>query len=355
MTKRNSVLVIGFALVLILAVAYGLAGEGFEIFKAKTDSGEESVAQTSEFSGWIKMMRSHASPRAGEDWEVTFMTQGKGDLEIIPQDQATIDHLSFVSLYCGEDEIEPEISKDGVILVKDWQCDEKLGALTHNVSVEHKHTLRFNFQAYYAFAYNSPETVTDSFTDRSKLASWLGLETDTAAGKVRLAPAPLRAFVTSETWAGDLGGLEGAAKLCQAAANSAGLGGEWVALLTGHISICNRMTQSAGNYVLLDGTLVADNWDMLKGGSIYNPITLTENLEVVSGSVWTGVGSQTSLCYMPPSGSDGRCKDWYYSGEDVTGLRGHAGWYLGYTTAYWLRATPDVACNSHLMLYCFEL
>lgn len=76
-------------------------------------------------------------------------------------------------------------------------------------------------------------------------------------------------FYTSAQYTGDLGGLEGADAKCNELAGDAGLAGPyraWIADETG--SPARRFDQSVVPYVLVDGTLVADNWqDLVTNGT----------------------------------------------------------------------------------------
>ena len=85
-------------------------------------------------------------------------------------------------------------------------------------------------------------------------------------------------FATSETFDGDLGNFSGADAKCQSAASSAGLSGTFKAWISGRIDsvangggtqhVSNRMTHSAGSYVLATGIKVADDWGDLTDGSL---------------------------------------------------------------------------------------
>ncbi|MEC7948346.1 MAG: Ig-like domain-containing protein, partial [Myxococcota bacterium] len=54
----------------------------------------------------------------------------------------------------------------------------------------------------------------------------------TGSASETIGPAQTRVFVTSDTWAGDHGGVSGADQHCQDAADAVGLGGVWVAWLS---------------------------------------------------------------------------------------------------------------------------
>ena len=122
----------------------------------------------------LKLLTSHSSPQTGENWVVSFETTGASDLTITPKDQDTIGDLDFVSLTCDS----KEKTKDGslqilngdAVFYSGWECNGT-GQLTHLVNIARKHTLKFQFGNKMAFAYNNPDSVTDSFTDESKIVA----------------------------------------------------------------------------------------------------------------------------------------------------------------------------------------
>ena len=122
----------------------------------------------------LKLLTSHSSPQTGENWVVSFETTGASDLTITPKDQDTIGDLDFVSLTCDS----KEKTKDGslqilngdAVFYSGWKCNGT-GQLTHLVNIARKHTLKFQFGEKLAFAHNNPDSVTDSFTDESKIAA----------------------------------------------------------------------------------------------------------------------------------------------------------------------------------------
>ena len=112
----------------------------------------------------------HSSPQKGDNWEVEFTTRGTNDLRIIPNDQATIDDIDFISLKCGDEERTPQILEGDVIFYPNWYCFEE-AEIVHIVNVAAKHTLKFQFGKQTAYAYNNP-----------------GVEMGISAGFVTVAP-----------------------------------------------------------------------------------------------------------------------------------------------------------------------
>jgi cysteine-rich repeat protein len=84
-------------------------------------------------------------------------------------------------------------------------------------------------------------------------------------------------FVTSQTYTGNLGGLDGADLKCQTLAEAAGLPGVFYAWLSdGAIAPSNRFVKSNVPYVLTTGIQVAKNWTDLTDGMIQHAIDTTE-------------------------------------------------------------------------------
>jgi hypothetical protein len=110
----------------------------------------------------ISVLNVHSHPQTGDNWEVSFQTQGIADLKITPNDQKTIDDLEFISLTCDEQVKIPQILVNDVVFYPNWSCIGT-GRITHLVNVANHHTLKFQFGDQIAYAYNSPEFVTDYF------------------------------------------------------------------------------------------------------------------------------------------------------------------------------------------------
>lgn len=157
--------------------------------------------------------------------------------------------------------------------------------------------------------------------------------------------AERRIFVTNTVQDADLGGLEGADALCASQAAMAGLDGEFRAWLsTLGVAAADRLTRSTLRYVLVDGTVIARDWEDLTDGEIAAPIDLDASGQSRGGDVWTGT---------LPSGLP-------YANGDCVGFTGNSesdGIALCGTTqsslANWTaNATPD--CSTRLRLFCIE-
>lgn len=158
-----------------------------------------------------------------------------------------------------------------------------------------------------------------------------------------------RVFKTSTQYNGNLGGLSGADQKCQEKAKTASLGGVWKAWLSdGNTSASARLNHFNGPYILLDRSVVADNWSDLTDNTLRRNINITElgKLETYWTSVWTGTD--------PYGNSTGKnCLNWTTNwGWPYFGGAGSA----DSTISYWTQGLSDEAyCSStYLSLYCFE-
>jgi len=177
--------------------------------------------------------------------------------------------------------------------------------------------------------------------------------TPTPAPLPTIGPSPIpttskRAFITSTTYTGNLGGLSGADAKCQARANTANLGGVWKAWISGDsISAASRLAHSTTPYRRIDGTLIANNWDDLIDGSLQSPITITElNTTNNSNFVWTNTTISGEV-NLPQSSS---CYDW--TSTSTTNLTGACGDPTQIT--YRWTNYGSAGCTFTRSLYCFE-
>ena len=165
--------------------------------------------------------------------------------------------------------------------------------------------------------------------------------TDDAAGGDTLV------FVTSMKYDGNLGGLGGADERCEALAEAAGLGGEWLAWLgDGTDGPATRFAQQQAPYVLVGGGVVAEGWPDLIDGTIGVPIDHDETGMALPTAddmvVWTAVfhtgGNPTPV----------NCTGWTAADDSVvpTGL-------ASATDTGWTVFAPR-ACDELHRLYCFE-
>jgi hypothetical protein len=99
-----------------------------------------------------------------------------------------------------------------------------------------------------------------------------------------------RAFVTSFPEGANFNTSAGADMLCQGFADAEQLGGTWLSWTSDfQSSPSTRFNQSAVPYMLVDGTIIANDWADLTDGSLANPIDVDETgVNVGVSEVWTG-------------------------------------------------------------------
>ena len=165
-------------------------------------------------------------------------------------------------------------------------------------------------------------------------------------------PGDRMIFVTSQSFAGDLGGLSGADERCQAAAEAAGLRGSfmaWLADSTG--SPATRLRQHPGPFLRTDGTMVAASWTDLTDGALLAPIDRDENgspskgtFICQGGEVWTSTKASGDLV-DPPA----HCADW--TSVEATGTAGN----VQFADSRWADSgCTSITCQSDLPLYCVQ-
>ena len=102
----------------------------------------------------LSVLNIHSHPLTGENWEVSFTTFGTADLKIEPNDQSTVLDDEFVSLFCGDKKLKPEILPGDIIFYKDWSCDG-IGKVVHYTLQAGDHILKFQFGDEIAYAFNN--------------------------------------------------------------------------------------------------------------------------------------------------------------------------------------------------------
>jgi hypothetical protein len=158
-----------------------------------------------------------------------------------------------------------------------------------------------------------------------------------------------RVFVTSETWTGALGGLEGADKKCQAAANAECLGGEWKAFVSvSGLWAGDRVVADDSAFARVDGELLASRKSELVGSQADGVDTLVqitetdELVDVAIKDVWTST-DVTMPNNLP------NCAGWTSEDSGETARTGS--WDLADTR--WGTDT-GLACDAKAHVYCFE-
>lgn len=156
-------------------------------------------------------------------------------------------------------------------------------------------------------------------------------------------------FISSEVYQGfALDGLYGADQRCRSLAAKAGLDRfltfkAW--LSTPSMPVSGRFLHSRGRYVLVNGLVVAQNWEALTSGTIETTITVDENSQSQDVRAWTG----TLASGEPADGSE-FCEDW----ADDSGLLKFGGSGLSVNTDAAWSFFDHAPCDSELHLYCVE-
>ncbi len=163
-------------------------------------------------------------------------------------------------------------------------------------------------------------------------------------------PVSKNVFVTSLAYSGDFGGVEGADRICQFHASQANLPGVYKAWVAGEESEGpdNRFTQSDDlHYVLVDGTVIADNWSDFIDRNLSHSINRTELNRVSTKTiVWTGVSSDGRADITT---ADFNCDGWTSSAISQTGRSGNSTVTNSYWSAYILSH-----CDEPYPIYCVE-
>jgi hypothetical protein len=163
---------------------------------------------------------------------------------------------------------------------------------------------------------------------------------------------PKIAFVTSQLFPGDFGGITAGDALCQAAATAGGLPGTYLAWLSDSTGTSpnSRFVQHAGPYVRTDGVLIATSYADLTDGSLVNPIDADELGTLIPihaaadplDDIWTG----TDEFGDPDNTGPYFCTDW--TSLAGVGLEGD----LHVTSPKWTNERR-IPCSVGRRLYCF--
>ncbi len=153
----------------------------------------------------------------------------------------------------------------------------------------------------------------------------------------------VRVFVTSTTYLGNLGGLDGADQKCQQQADASGLSGTFKAWLSDSTTpVSSRMPHHDGPYVRLDSKVIATGWTALTTTSHQEAISVDEHGEAVELSyVWTGGDPARQKPYF--------CEDWTSATESTFGYCGQTG------LNGWDHSAFRVCSMEMARLYCFEV
>lgn len=155
---------------------------------------------------------------------------------------------------------------------------------------------------------------------------------------------PNLAFVTSQSFHGDLGGLSGADQICQDLAKAAGLpNNKYVAWLsTPEVNAADRLGKARG-WVRVDGKPLADTLEDLAAGRIFQPLRVDElgNFDDThSGMVWTG--------RINWAGNGESCNSWTSADGQFMGVFGTSDG-MGYVSLDF----GNHSCSGAARLFCF--
>lgn len=156
-----------------------------------------------------------------------------------------------------------------------------------------------------------------------------------------------KAFISSATYTGDLGGLTGGDSKCQTLANAAGLGSvAWMAWLSDStVSASSRLVHPTSPILRTDGVKIADDWnDLITADPNYldSIIVKNENGGTLGGRIWTGTNTS--------GGAEiNNCSNWTSVSVVLDGMTGDNGWL----TSPWT-AEEDISCDNTRRLYCFS-
>jgi hypothetical protein len=159
-------------------------------------------------------------------------------------------------------------------------------------------------------------------------------------------------FVTSQMYDGNLGGLAGADAKCQARAQAAGLPGTYMAWIsTSQGSPSTRFTRSTTPYVLVNGTVIANNWNDLTDGTIAAMITVTETggNRPVGNTSCAGSGNATAWSATNANGT--RLGD---SCSNFTSSAGSGLWGRVDSTTQFSSWCSGGTCAWLSPIYCFQ-
>jgi hypothetical protein len=154
---------------------------------------------------------------------------------------------------------------------------------------------------------------------------------------------PARMFVTSRTYAGDLGGLAGADAKCAASASAAGLSGRYVAYLATAEAAADSRLEGSSGWARVDGKPFANLPADVSAGRLFNLPRVDEHGQPADGPVF--VGSRRTVISEADT-----CLDWTSAAADQSAIYGKnddgiEGW----------RGPNAESCASLLRLYCFEV
>lgn len=163
---------------------------------------------------------------------------------------------------------------------------------------------------------------------------------------------PKIVFVTSETMAGDFGGVAGAEKKCNDLAKAAGLSGSFTAWISVPGSTAASRISFVGAYAKVGGSKVSSCRMNLVGGSgLESPIDRDEKgMAVPKSAVWTNANAQGGIAR---DGYD--CQGFTKIVPDDGGAASSVVGSSDAMTTEWTQTMQAVPCSDKARLYCFQL
>ena len=153
-------------------------------------------------------------------------------------------------------------------------------------------------------------------------------------------------FVSSLTYNGNLGGLSGADATCQSLANGAGLKGTYKAWMSDSTaSPSTRFTQLPVPYVLVNGTVIANNWADLIDGTLAAPINISQT--------GTNMGVPSTWTHTKINGTAYGAANNCNNLTDSTGTYNGSVGVIGQTGATWTNNGPMI-CSNLRPIMCFQ-
>jgi hypothetical protein len=160
-------------------------------------------------------------------------------------------------------------------------------------------------------------------------------------------------FTSSQRYSGNLGGLDGADKKCQALAEAAGQTGTFRAWLsTTSTSASARLTHASEPYVLVTGEVVANDWADLTSGTLRHAADQTENSQLAPPNA---VSSCNPLVFWTSTDERGSqygfdCMGWTTASVDVIATLG----VNGANDRVWSTFCYGGSCNASAPILCLE-
>jgi hypothetical protein len=188
-----------------------------------------------------------------------------------------------------------------------------------------------------------------SSSDSSSGGTTSGASTG-ASSSTGLPPGSKRIFITHDKFLGNLangGGLSGADKTCDTAAQAASLGGAWKAWASTTTANAIDRIADVGPWLDLKGTKIFENKEGLKTSPLAGLWLDEQGVGLASESIWTGTNFGGIFSNTPTQEA---CMDWTSSSMGDGAKIGQVGRQDG---AAWT-AYSSTSCDQQAHLLCLE-